>query len=39
MQKSLDLIHVLLAAMGLMIGERPELFPEEHPIMTLMMSM
>ena len=36
MQKSLDLINVLFIAMGFMMEERPELFPEDHPIMILM---
>ena len=38
MQKSHDLIYVLMLAVGFILEERPELFPEEHPIMTLMMS-
>ena len=36
MQKSLDLINILFIAMGFMMEERPELFPEDHPIMILM---
>ena len=39
MQKSLDLIHVLLLGLSFMVDERPELFPEDHPIMILLMSM
>ena len=36
MQKSLDLINILFIAMGFMMEERPELFPEDHPSMILM---
>ena len=36
MQKSLDLINILFIATGFMMEERPELFPEDHPIMILM---
>ena len=36
MQKSLDLIHVLFVATEFMTNERPELFPDDHPIVILL---
>ena len=36
MQKSLDLIHILFVATGFMMNERPELFPDDYPIMILL---
>ena len=36
MQKSLDLIHILFVATGFMMNERPELFPDDHPIVILL---
>ena len=36
MQKSLDLIHVIMLAVGFFMEERPELFPDEHPIVILL---
>lgn len=38
-QKPIDILHVITIAVGFMQEERPELFTENHPLVTLFQSL